>query len=123
LKQTAILFQEQLWKKIPEFAIAIAKRGWTHDLTKFDNLEFQNLWKGEKNFDIAIDYHTNNQHHPEHFPNGIYGMSDLDLAEMVADSTAHVHKSLVMIFVFGFLMMIKHLKSMAISVIKLFMIS
>lgn len=75
--------------KDPEFAIAIAKRGRTHDLTKFDSLEFEYLWKGSKNFEIALlHHHCHNSHHPEHYANGIYGMSDLDLAEMVADCTA-----------------------------------
>jgi len=75
------------------FAITIAKRGRLHDLSKFDDLEFQNLWKGEKNFDIAlVHHHTNNRHHPEHFTNGIYGMNDIDIAEMVADATARAQE-------------------------------
>ena len=61
--------------KNPEFAIAIAKRGRMHDLSKFDSLEFEHLWKGSKNFDIALlHHHCHNSHHPEHFANGIYGM-------------------------------------------------
>jgi hypothetical protein len=83
------LISRYTMEKDPEFAIAIAKRGRTHDLTKFDSLEFENLWKGEKNFDIAIvHHHTHNRHHPEHFSNGIYGMDLLDLVEMICDVTA-----------------------------------
>jgi uncharacterized protein (DUF1330 family) len=34
----------------------------------------------------ALDHHyANNSHHPEHFPNGIHGMSLLDLTEMLCD--------------------------------------
>ena len=39
----------------------------------------------------ALQHHyENNSHHPEHFPNGIGGMSLLDLIEMLADWTAAV---------------------------------
>lgn len=83
------LISRYTMEKDPEFAVAIAKRGRMHDLTKFDSLEFEYLWKGEKNFDIAIlHHHSHNSHHPEYYVNGIYGMSDLDIAEMVADCTA-----------------------------------
>ena len=34
----------------------------------------------------ALDHHyANNRHHPEHFKNGINGMTLIDLAEMLAD--------------------------------------
>ncbi len=34
----------------------------------------------------ALDHHyAHNSHHPEHWPDGIYGMSLLDLLEMVCD--------------------------------------
>lgn len=34
----------------------------------------------------VIDHHyTHNSHHPEHYPNGIAGMSLLDIVEMVCD--------------------------------------
>lgn len=34
----------------------------------------------------ALDHHyANNSHHPEHYPNGIRGMSLLDLVEMICD--------------------------------------
>ena len=73
----------------PEFAIEISKRGRLHDISKFDDLEFKNLWRGEKNFDIALlHHHCHNSHHPEHYKSGIYGMSEIDIAEMVCDCTA-----------------------------------
>jgi len=35
---------------------------------------------------VALKHHyENNSHHPEHYPNGINGMSLLDLIEMLAD--------------------------------------
>ena len=51
----------------------------------------------------ALAHHyANNTHHPEHYPNGINGMSLLDLIEMLADwkaagmrhSTGSIEKSL-----------------------------
>ena len=77
----------------PRFAIAIAKRGRVHDASKFDQLEFENLWAGAKCFDVALlNHHCHNSHHPEHFRNGIHGMSELDLAEMVADCSARAQE-------------------------------
>lgn len=41
----------------------------------------------------ALGHHyENNPHHPEHFPNGIEGMSLLDLIEMLADWAAAVKR-------------------------------
>ena len=35
---------------------------------------------------VALDHHyVHNTHHPEHYPNGIDGMSLLDLTEMLMD--------------------------------------
>jgi Family of unknown function (DUF5662) len=35
---------------------------------------------------VALDHHyLHNTHHPEHYPNGIDGMSLLDLVEMLID--------------------------------------
>lgn len=75
------------------FATAIVKRGRLHDASKFEELEFNSLWKGERNFTIALlHHHSRNSHHPEHYRNGIYGMSELDIAEMVADCTARAQE-------------------------------
>lgn len=52
----------------------------------------------------ALDHHyANNSHHPEHYPNGIRGMSLLDLIEMLVDwkaagerhATGSIDKSLL----------------------------
>lgn len=73
----------------PGFALDIAKRGRMHDLSKFEPLEFEHLWKGAKNFDVALlHHHCHNSHHCEHYKNGIYGMSELDIAEYVSDCCA-----------------------------------
>lgn len=40
----------------------------------------------EEKFRAGLNHHyTNNTHHPEHYPNGIDGMSLLDILEMMAD--------------------------------------
>lgn len=39
-----------------------------------------------KEMDVALKHHyENNPHHPEHYENGISGMSLVDLCEMIAD--------------------------------------
>src|SRR6185503_4287825 len=39
-----------------------------------------------KEMGVALKHHyENNSHHPEHYPNGINGMSLLDVIEMLAD--------------------------------------
>lgn len=39
-----------------------------------------------KDMGVALKHHyENNSHHPEHYPNGINGMSLLDVIEMLAD--------------------------------------
>ena len=44
-----------------------------------------------KDMGVALRHHyENNTHHPEHYPNGINGMSLLDLIEMLADWKAAV---------------------------------
>lgn len=39
-----------------------------------------------KEMGVALQHHyENNSHHPEHYPNGVNGMSLIDLIEMLAD--------------------------------------
>lgn len=77
----------------PSFAIALSQRGRLHDISKFDPLEFDHLWHGEKNFDVALlHHHCHNSHHPEHFRNGIWGMGELDFVEMICDCTARAQE-------------------------------
>lgn len=39
-----------------------------------------------KELDVALEHHyANNRHHPQHYPDGIKGMTLVDLIEMLAD--------------------------------------
>lgn len=83
------LVAKKLMDVNPAFALAIAKRGRLHDSSKLDEMEFQHLWSDDKKFEVALKHHhIGNSHHPEHYQNGIYGMSDLDICEMVCDVIA-----------------------------------
>lgn len=87
------IISQALMETDPKFSIAIVKRGRLHDLSKFDTLEFDHLWQDAKCFDVALLHHRcHNSHHPEHYRNGIYGMSELDIAEMVADCVARAQE-------------------------------
>lgn len=84
----------------PEFALAICKRGRHHDTSKLEGIEFENLWveketdKDLQAFKDALKHHhLNNSHHPEYYKDGIYGMSDLDICEMVCDATARLQET------------------------------
>jgi len=73
------------------FSLNLIKRGRLHDASKFDYYEFNYLFYGSEYFKEALGiHHIKNSHHPEHHwrHNGIHGMSDLDLAEMVCDCVA-----------------------------------
>ena len=77
----------------PAFSMAIARRGRIHDASKLEPLEFEHLWSEDSKFEIALKHHhIGNSHHPEYYPNGIYGMSDLDLCEMVCDCVARAQE-------------------------------
>ena len=77
----------------PAFATNIMKRGRVHDTSKFEEFEFNHLWRESQFFKQAVlHHHQNNTHHPEHFRNGVYGMSDLDICEMVCDTTARAQE-------------------------------
>lgn len=78
-------------------------RGEQHDASKlvepeksgFDTLTFKlaNLVYGTDAYKAALEegkptiehHYAHNSHHPEHWPNGIAGMSLLDVVEMLAD--------------------------------------
>ena len=46
-----------------------------------------------KNMKVALDHHyANNRHHPEHFENGISGMTIVDIIEMFVDWAAATHR-------------------------------
>jgi hypothetical protein len=84
-------------------AISIMLRGENHDKTKLESPEVEifeiytpKLWgttygsdeykQYMKEMQVAIEHHNNsNSHHPEHYANGIKGMSLFDLVEMICD--------------------------------------
>lgn len=73
-----------------EFTLArrLVQRAYRHDNSKFEGVEWNHMDKG---FDDplgkeAILHHQQvNNHHPEYFAEGIKGMSEVQLAEMVCD--------------------------------------
>jgi hypothetical protein len=87
-------------------AYALIKRGLEHDASKLCTPEkecfdkYSSLLKTLKfgspeynksleGLQVALKHHyKNNSHHPEHYPNGIEGMSLLDLVEMFCDWVA-----------------------------------
>lgn len=89
--------------RIAEIVSALRRRGYEHDASKleepekagFDVLTFKlaTLVYGSDEYRAAleedkptIDHHyAVNSHHPEHYPNGIAGMSLLDVIEMLCD--------------------------------------
>lgn len=73
-----------------DFALKLIKRGRIHDASKFEPNEFYHLRPPmSASFNNALSLHWSlNSHHPEHYPNGIHDMSDLDIAEMVCDCVA-----------------------------------
>lgn len=71
------------------FALHLIRLGRIHDASKFDDLEFHHLHKGEPRFNEALERHHHiNLHHPECWIGGIKQMSDIYLAEMVCDCVA-----------------------------------
>jgi hypothetical protein len=86
-----------------QFVIQLLERGSKHDASKLEPPEkaiFDAVgnrlavitYEGEEykqsltELKVALDHHyLHNTHHPEHYPNGIDGMSLLDLVEMLID--------------------------------------
>ena len=89
-----------------QFAVEMIRRGNVHDASKLDSVEMDliQLWQdlieqegpaefGSKEFERRMEmmgpmlehHHTNNAHHPEHYPNGVAGMDLCDLVEMFFD--------------------------------------
>jgi uncharacterized protein DUF5662 len=84
-------------------AIILLERGARHDASKLEEPEkaiFDEVgnrlavitYAGEEyknslaDLKVALDHHyVQNAHHPEHYPNGVDGMSLFDLAEMLMD--------------------------------------
>ena len=91
---------------IHAFVIELLKRADKHDASKLEEPEkplldrltpkLRGTTYGSKEYQAlleelrpALEHHYRvNPHHPEHYPNGIAGMSLLDLVEMLADWAA-----------------------------------
>jgi hypothetical protein len=89
--------------RIAEIQANLDERAALHDRSKlkepeksgFDVLTFKlaNLIYGTEDYKVALEegkptiahHYAHNTHHPEHYPNGIAGMSLLDVIEMLAD--------------------------------------
>ncbi len=71
-----------------DFARRLVQRVRSHDLSKFEGIEWEALHResGDDLLKIAIHQHQQtNNHHPEYFVGGITQMNDLQLAELVCD--------------------------------------
>jgi hypothetical protein len=97
---------ERVFQLMRQFATEIKIRGYSHDKSKFDPIEagplqeMQNLIDKEGPAPYGTDeyrrrtallgpmlehHYANNSHHPEHFDNGVAGMTLVDLVEMFCD--------------------------------------
>lgn len=83
------IIAQKLWETNYPFALEMVRRGRIHDASKLEDFEFKYLWKNSLKFEEALKHHHSlNSHHPEYYQNGIYGMNEADLAEMVCDVLA-----------------------------------
>jgi len=98
------------------FLTELLKRGQNHDRTKLDHPEVELFaemtpklatcsYKNEdgsiseeykamlEELKPALDHHyAKNRHHPEHYPDGVAGMTLIDLVEMICDWKASAHR-------------------------------
>ena len=92
------------------FIVELLKRGQSHDQTKLDHPEVElfaeetpklaKLEYGTDEYQESLDalkpalehHYAKNRHHPEHYPNGISGMTLIDLIEMVCDWKASSYR-------------------------------
>jgi len=95
---------------LDKFVSALYERAISHDSSKLDSPEAETFEKFTpllanttygsdeykqflKDMKPALDHHyENNRHHPEHFENGINGMTLVDLVEMFCDWQAAVKR-------------------------------
>ena len=69
--------------------------GFLENTEKLNGLEYgsQEYKDQLKKLEPILEHHyANNEHHPEHYPNGIKDMSLLDLIEMICDWKASVER-------------------------------
>ena len=71
-----------------DLARRLLQRSSKHDLSKFQGIEWDTLYRDEEKraLDLAIHQHQQtNDHHPEYHVDGISAMNDAQVAEMVCD--------------------------------------
>ena len=71
-----------------DLARRLLQRSSKHDLSKFQGIEWDTLYRDEEKraLDLAIHQHKQtNDHHPEYHVDGISAMNDAQIAEMVCD--------------------------------------
>lgn len=89
VENNCVIIAMKLLSTDESFARNLIKRGRSHDLSKLDEFEFNHLWSWDDQFKEALIHHRyENSHHPEHYGLGVLDMSELDIAEMVADCKA-----------------------------------
>lgn len=68
------------------FARQLIQRGYEHDNSKLDGIEWEYLHRGKEFRDLATRQHQEtNDHHPEYWPGGMDEMPEICIAEMVCD--------------------------------------
>lgn len=92
-------------QKVNKLAADLINRGNVHDRSKLESPEAEIFGEAPdlssmeynspayhenlKNIQVALDHHyANNNHHPQHFKNGINDMNILDVVEMLCDWAA-----------------------------------
>lgn len=101
--QDTIRHIEAVRRRLTEIYIKLERRGYVHDASKLDSPEkeifdqvtpkLKSLTYGSDEYKAALakmgdalqHHYAMWSHHPEHFENGINGMSLLDVVEMFAD--------------------------------------
>lgn len=94
---------QQVQKAVNKLSMLAIERGRVHDRSKLEapEVEYFSKYTDElksltynseeykkclEDMKPAIEHHyASNRHHPEHFPNGVAGMSVVDLLEMICD--------------------------------------
>jgi hypothetical protein len=68
------------------FGRQLIQRGYAHDNSKLDGIEWDYLHRGEEFLELAHEQHVRtNDHHPEYWAGGLKEMPEVAIAEMVAD--------------------------------------
>lgn len=97
---SVIRHRHRVFKHINKFSKLLKQRGVKHDMSKFEDIEFDAFENAEFNAsygtpeydaqrnkvkDAIVHHYANNPHHIEHHPNSINDMNLIDLVEMLCD--------------------------------------